>query len=65
MTRILIYIDLLGCMLLLFAGGDRILSWSILSESGLVLVIFVAATLILITTFLRLTSPEKNKRLEN
>ncbi|HSX57930.1 MAG TPA: hypothetical protein VLE47_01495 [Candidatus Saccharimonadales bacterium] len=55
MTQTLVYIDILAIMILLFAGADRFLHWSILSDLGLVLVIFVAATLLLITTFLRLT----------
>jgi len=58
MSRTLIYIDILAIMLLLFAGADRIVNWNILSEIGLALVIFVAATLLLITTFLRLTTRE-------
>lgn len=56
MLRTLIYIDILAIMLLLFAGADRIVGWNILSEIGLLLVIFVSATLLLITTFLRLTT---------
>ena len=56
MTKTLIYIDILAIMLLLFAGADRIVNWNILSDIGLVLVIFVSATLLLITTFLRLTT---------
>ncbi len=59
MSRTLIYIDILAIMLLLFAGTDRMLNWNILSDIGLVLVIFVSATLLLITTFLRLTTREK------
>ena len=59
MYRTLIYIDILAIMLLLFAGSDRIINWNILSDIGLVLVIFVAAILLLITTFLRLTTREK------
>lgn len=59
MSKTLIYIDILACMLLLFAGTDRLISWNILSEIGLLLVIFVAATLLLITTFLRLTTSGK------
>ena len=59
MSRTLIYIDILAIMLLLFAGADRIVNWNILSDIGLVLVIFVSATLLLITTFLRLTTREK------
>lgn len=55
MSKTLVYIDLLAILLLLFAGTDKILAWNILSEIGLVLVVFVAATLLLITTFLRLT----------
>ena len=59
MSRTLIYIDILAIMLLLFAGADSMISWNILSNIGLVLVIFVSATLLLITTFLRLTTREK------
>jgi hypothetical protein len=59
MTKTLIYIDILAILLLLFAGADSIVNWNILSEIGLVLVIFVSATLLLITTFLRLTTREK------
>ena len=59
MSRTLIYIDILAIMLLLFAGADRIVNWNILSDIGLVLVIFVSATLLLITTFSRLTTREK------
>lgn len=60
MTQTLVYIDILAIMLLLFAGTDRFLGWSILSDLGLVLVIYVAATLLLITTFLRLTVKRQN-----
>ncbi len=55
MTQTLIYIDILAIMLLLFAATDKFLHWGILSDLGLVLVIFVASILLLITTFLRLT----------
>ena len=60
MSRTLVYIDLLTCMLMLFAGADQLLSWNILTTIGSTLVIFVAAILLLITTFLRLTMPEKH-----
>ncbi len=59
MSKTLVYIDILAILLLLFAGTDKVVSWNILSEIGLVLVIFVSGTLLLITTFLRLTTKEE------
>jgi hypothetical protein len=59
MTKTLIYINILATLLLLFAGFDKILNIGILRDAGLLLVIFTAATFLLITTFLQLTIRNK------
>lgn len=55
MTKTLIYINILATLLLLFAGFDKMLNIGILRDTGLLLVIFTAATFLLITIFLQLT----------
>lgn len=55
MTKVLIYINIIATLLLLFAGFDQVLSWKILTPTGLVFVIFTSATFLLITTFLQIT----------
>ncbi len=59
MTKILVYINIIATLLLLFAGFDKVLNIGILRETGLTLVIFTAATFLLITTFLQLTIRSK------
>jgi len=55
MTKVLIYINIVATLLLLFAGFDQILSWRMLTSTGLIFVIFTSATFLLITTFLQIT----------
>ncbi len=55
MSKILLYINIIAALLLLFAGSDQFFSLAILNPTGLIFVIFTAATFILITTFLQLT----------
>lgn len=55
MGKTLIYINILATLLLLFAGTDKMLNIGLLNENGLILVIYTAATFLLITTFLQLT----------
>lgn len=59
MTKIYIYINIIATLLLLFAGFDRVLNVGILRETGLTLVIFTAASFLLITTFLQMTIRSK------
>ena len=55
MTKVLVYINIIATLLLLFAGFDQILSWGMITRTGLVFVIFTSATFLLITTFLQIT----------
>ena len=55
MTKVLIYINIIATLLLLFAGFDQVLSWGMITSTGLVFVIFTSATFLLISTFLQIT----------
>ena len=58
MSKLLVYINIIATLLLLFAGFDRVFEMGILTQMGLVLVIFTSATFLLITIFLQLTLKE-------
>ncbi|HEY4694391.1 MAG TPA: hypothetical protein VIH52_00245 [Candidatus Nanoarchaeia archaeon] len=55
MSKTLVYINIIATLLLLFAGFDQMLKIGILTDTGLIFVIFTAATFLLITVFLQLT----------